>query len=176
MAQEQNSVRGTLTIAEMREFASFTRAEDRYIRRSLDVARGRQDAEQFWGRTRGERASIARQRIVYSVVPELKPLVERGLGQSFKTLMPPLLVLTEFDLLEGTLSSFPAYRFLYERLLGPGVRRWLPSAFCGTAAHPDLAPWRRKGLLQSISEMAATAPAWSPRVPFFFPEWVEKDL
>ena len=174
MSQEQNNTRGTLSIGEMREFASFTRAEDRYIKRSLDVARGRLDVEQFWGRTRQERVSIARQRVVYSVVPELKQLVKKNFDQPLKTLMPPLLEMTAFDLFAGALSSFSAFRFLYERLLGPGVRRWLPSAFCGAAAHPDLAPWRRKGLLQSISEMAATAPTWSQRVPFFFPEWIEK--
>ena len=33
---------------------------------------------------------------------------------------------------------------------------------------------RRKNLLQSISEAAATAPGWSAREPSFYPEWVEK--
>ena len=35
-------------------------------------------------------------------------------------------------------------------------------------------PDKRKVLLQSISEAAATAPGWSTREPVFFPEWVEK--
>ena len=30
-------------------------------------------------------------------------------------------------------------------------------------------------LLQSISENAATAPAWSMREPSFYPAWVDKD-
>ncbi len=34
----------TLTIGELREFASFTSCEQRYIRRSLDIGLGRQDA------------------------------------------------------------------------------------------------------------------------------------
>jgi hypothetical protein len=34
---------------------------------------------------------------------------------------------------------------------------------------------RRKVLLQSISEAAATAPGWSARAPSFFPEWVDKE-
>ena len=61
------------------------------------------------------------------------------------------------------------------RLLGAEVRRWLPSAFCAAAALPHIRPERRKNLLQSISEAAATAPAWSVREPSFFPEWVEQE-
>jgi hypothetical protein len=38
------------------------------------------------------------------------------------------------------------------------------------ASSPD----RRRTLLQSISESAATAPGWSTREPVFWPEWVEK--
>jgi hypothetical protein len=39
---------------------------------------------------------------------------------------------------------------------------------------PHLDPERRRLLLQSISEAAATAHGWSSREPSFFPEWVEK--
>jgi hypothetical protein len=39
---------------------------------------------------------------------------------------------------------------------------------------PHLHPDRRRILLQSISESAATAPGWSSREPVFWPEWVEK--
>ena len=42
------------------------------------------------------------------------------------------------------------------------------------AALPHLHPDRRRLLLQSISESAATAPGWSNRDPVFWPEWVEK--
>ena len=45
---------------------------------------------------------------------------------------------------------------------------------CAAAALPHLHPDRRRLLLQSISEGAATAPGWSNREPSFFPEWVEK--
>jgi hypothetical protein len=39
---------------------------------------------------------------------------------------------------------------------------------------PSSHPERRRALLQSISEAAATAPGWSNREPAFFPEWVDK--
>ena len=77
-------------------------------------------------------------------------------------------------LAEDRIDSFAAYRFLYERLLGAAVRPWLPSAFCAAASLPTLHPDRRRILLQSISESAATAAGWSTREPVFWPEWVEK--
>ena len=54
------AVTGTasLTIAEMREFAGLTAAEQRYIRRSLDIGLGRCDAFRTWGRSSAENAAI----------------------------------------------------------------------------------------------------------------------
>ena len=42
-------------------------------------------------------------------------------------------------------------------------------------ANMQIEPERRKLLLQSISEAAATAPGWSTREPCFYPEWVDKE-
>jgi hypothetical protein len=89
-------------------------------------------------------------------------------------MMGPLVTMTAFDLGQDRLPDFASYRFLYERLIGAAVRPWLPGAFCAAAALPHLHPERRRALLQSISEAAATAPGWSNREPAFFPEWVEK--
>ena len=50
-----------MTISEMREFASFAPCEQRYIRRSLDIALGRGDAEHRWARSGDEIASIRQQ-------------------------------------------------------------------------------------------------------------------
>ena len=52
---------------------------------------------------------------------------------------------------------------------------WLPAAFCAAAALPQIRPARRKMLLQSLSEAAATAPGWSDREPCFYPERVEAE-
>ena len=51
---------------------------------------------------------------------------------------------------------------------------YMVGAFCAAAALPHLHPEKRRTLLQSISEAAATAPGWSNREPAFFPEWVDK--
>ncbi len=88
--------------------------------------------------------------------------------------LAPLVTLAGFDLGQGRLTSFSAFRFLYERLIGAEARPWLPSAFCAAAALPHLHPELRRKLLQSISEAAATASGWSNRQPAFFPHWVEK--
>lgn len=166
----------TMTIAELREFASFDAAEQRYIKRSLDIGLGRQDAFKLWARDATERASIRSQYVAYQ---DLKPLrvirPDEAMLDGIDEFMGQLLRVTAFDLTQERLSSFSAYRFLYERLLGAWARPWLPAAFCGAAALPQIRPDRRKMLLQSLSEAAATAPAWSDRAPAFYPEYVEKE-
>jgi hypothetical protein len=167
-------------LSEMREFAGFSPCEQRYIRRSLDVGLGRHDAFRRWSRGPAEAASIRTQYVIYQDLKLLRSLLKSeaedgaqiGLGD-LESVMGPLLRVTTFDLAQGRLESFSAYRFLYERLLGAEARPWLPGSFCGAAALPHIRPDRRKALLQSISEAAATAPGWSPRAPRFFPEFVE---
>ena len=44
MTKEIGSIPGAMTLAEMKEFASFGSATQRYIRRSLDVGLDRADA------------------------------------------------------------------------------------------------------------------------------------
>lgn len=169
-------------LSEMREFAGFSPCEQRYIRRSLDVGLGRHDAFRRWARGPAEAASIRTQYVIYQDLKLLRSLLrseaEGGEGaglEDLETVMGPLLRVTTFDLAQGRIECFSAYRFLYERLLGAEVRPWLPGAFCGAAALPHIRPERRKELLQSISEAAATAPGWSMRAPRFFPEYVEME-
>ena len=108
-------------------------------------------------------------------IDQLRALVPDDSGlDAAEPFLTPLITLSAFDLGQDRLCSFSAYRFLYERRIGPEVRPWLPSAFCAAAALPHLHPEKRRKLLQSISEAAATAPGWSSRSPAFYPEWVEK--
>ena len=166
----------SLTIAELREFAGFGNAEQRYIKRSLDVGLGRQDAFKLWARDAAETASIRSQYVLYQELKALRgEMPDEGGLEGISQFMGTLIRLTAFDLAQERIACFSAYRFLYERLLGAEVRPWLPSAFCAAAALPQIAPERRKALLHSISEAAATAPGWSARAPMFYPEWVEKE-
>lgn len=166
-----------LILAELREFATFSPCEQRYIRRSLDVGLGRADAFRLWARDGEETASIRQQYVVYQDLKTLRRDLPDADGlDGIERAMGPLLRVTTFDLAQERLSSFCAYRFLYERLLGADVRPWLPAAFCGAAALPQIRPEQRKILLQSISEAAATAPGWSTREPVFYPEFVELEV
>ena len=160
---------------ELREFASFTAREQRYIRRSLDIANKNTNVLPYWSRDLDEVVSIQEQMETYDIVSELRKMMpaefDSGMIGSF---MAPLIELTVADLKQDHIDSFRAYRFLYERLFGALVRPWLPSTFLAAAAVPDIEPHRRKLLLQSVKEEEALLPGWTKREPTFIPEWVEK--
>ena len=166
----------SLAINELREFANFSPSEQRYIKRSLDIGLGRQDAFKLWARDAGEIASIRSQYVAYQELKSLRSAIPDESGfEGISDFMGKLIRVVAFDLAQERLTTFSAFRFLYERLLGATARPWLPAAFCAAAALPQIRPERRKKLLHTISEAAATAPGWSTREPCFFPEWVEKE-
>jgi hypothetical protein len=163
-------------IAEMKKFASFDACEQRYIRRSLDVLRKGVDAEERWSRDTEETASIrAQARLYRTLIPAIRSAIPDDIAvDAASEFMASLITLSAFDLAEGKLLSFAAYRFLYERLLGGSSRPWLPSAYVAAAALPSLHPAMRKSLLSAITEGEAAANGWSSRDTLFDPEWVEK--
>lgn len=175
MGSRMKPAEGAMTLAEMKEFAGFSAATQRYVRRSLDIGLDRDDAMTRWSRDVVEAASIRAQARMYDRLEEIRALVPDDSGlDAVEPFMAPLVTVSAFDLGQGRLTNFSAYRFLYERLVGAEVRPWLPSAFCSAAALPTLHPDLRRKLLQSISEAAATASGWSNRQPAFYPQWVEK--
>jgi len=175
MGARAREAAGTTTLAEMKEFAGFSAATQRYVRRSLDIGLDRDDALDRWSRDVVEAASIRAQARHYEALPDLRARIPDDSGlDGVGSFLAPLTTLAAFDLGQGRITSFSAFRFLYERLMGAGVRPWLPAAFCAAAALPHLHPQLRRTLLQSISEAAATASGWSDRQPAFFPHWVEK--
>jgi hypothetical protein len=175
MGARMRPAEGAMTLAEMKEFAGFAAATQRYIRRSLDVGLDREDALGRWSRDVVEAASIRAQAQHYARLPQIRATVPDDSGlDACEPLLAALVTVSAFDLGQGRITSFSAYRFLYERLVGAQVRPWLPAAFCAAAALPHLHPELRRKLLQSISEAAATASGWSSRQPAFYPYWVEK--
>ncbi len=117
---------GALTLAEMKEFASFPASTQRYIRRSLDIGLGREDALARWSRDVIESASIMAQSRVYSRLEYIRELVPDDSGlDAVEPFMAPLITVSAFDLGQDRLATFGAYRFLYERLIGADVRPWL---------------------------------------------------
>lgn len=162
-------------LGEMKLFASFTAAEQRYIRRSLDVGLKRCDAQQHWARNPSEASEIDAQARRYRMLDLIRAcLPDDDAPDEAESFLASLITLTAFDLREGKISCFDAYRFLYERLIGAEARPWLVSAFCAAAAQPGVHPELRKQLLQSIPVMDVVTPGWSIRSPLFYPEWVEK--
>lgn len=175
MGVQMRPADGAMALAEMKEFAGFPAGTQRYIRRSLDIGLARQDAMRRWSRDVVEAASIKAQARIYMRLDHIRDQLPDDSGlEQMEPFFTPLITSTAFDLGQGRLNSFASYRFLYERLIGGGVRPWLPGAFCAAAALPHLHPDKRRVLLQSISEAAATAPGWSSRQPCFYPEWVDK--
>jgi len=164
----------SMTIADMREFAGFAPCEQRYIKRSLDIGLARCDAFRLWGRSEAENTAIRQQYVAYQDLKSLRSLIpQEGAISEVERFLGKLVRMATFDLGQERISSFSAFRFLYERLLGADVRPYLPAAFCASAALPMIRPERRKILLQSLSEAAATAPGWSDRNPSFYPEFIE---
>jgi hypothetical protein len=163
-----------MPIAEMREFAGFAPAEQRYIKRSIDIGLARTDAFRRWGRSESENVAIRRQYVAYQDLKTLRGLIpEDDTPVEVERFLGKLVRVAAFDLEQERLGCFSAFRFLYERLLGARVRPYLPAAFCAASALPSIRPERRKLLLQSLSEAAATAPGWSEREPVFLPEYVD---
>jgi len=175
MKIETQGPRGSWIFDEMREFAGFPAATQRYIRRSLDVGLGRRNVIQRWARDEEEATSIRSQAIVYMRLDDLCTAVAHcGDLASLEDVMAPLIAMTAFDLGEGRIDGFSSYRFLYERLMGAAARPFLPGAFCAAATLPHLHPETRRRLLRTVNEGPATAIGWSSREPTFMPEWVDK--
>lgn len=162
-------------LGELKQFANFSAAEQRFIRRSLDVGLKRCDALACWSRNPAESERIEGQARRYRLVDLVRACVpDDDSMEATECFLAPLITISVADLAEGKLSGFEAYRFLYERLVGPEVRPWLLSAFCAAASMPTIHPEMRKQLMESIPLQAVVIAGWSIRAPLFYPEWVEK--
>jgi hypothetical protein len=98
-----------------------------------------------WSRDVVESASIKAQSRIYCRLEHIRDHIPDDSGlEQMEPFFAPLVTISAFDLGQGRIGSFAAYRFLYERLLGGAVRPWLPGAFCAAAALPHLHPEKRR--------------------------------
>jgi len=161
-------------VAELAEFARFSREEQHYIERALDPSGG--EGHPYPAAQDMEASASLRQHAAYRELRALRYAIPQpDCPSALDGFMTMLLRVTAQDLARGSLGSFAAYRFLYERLMGAAVRPWLPSAFCGAAALPHIDPDRRRRLLRTLTQVAATAPGWSSAEPQFFPRTLEHE-
>src|SRR5436190_16976328 len=110
-------------LTEMKLFAHFTAAEQRFIRRSLDVGFNRGDPVGRWARSIHEADEIKAQARRYNLLGAIRPcLPDDPEPECAECFLAPLITLSAADVCKGKLTDFEAYRFLYERLLGPEVR------------------------------------------------------
>lgn len=162
---------GAIMLGEMQEFGSFNFATQRFICRSLDVSNIPDVAPDEWGHTSHEAAEIQTQIQVYGLLPGIRRSVPRARAPiNAECFLLPLITVTAFDLSCRCLDSFAAYRFLYERLLGPMVRPWLSAAFAAASALPYFTADERRMLLASVG--AELTDQWSPVESIFYPQWV----
>src|SRR4029453_8152826 len=132
-------------LAEMKLFASFSAAEQRFIRRSLDVGLKRSNAAECWARNAAEAVQIDAQAHRYRLLEPIRACIpDDSDPEAAECFLAPLITLSAGDLGEGKIADFEAFRFLFERLLGAEVRPWLVSAFCAAAALPGIHPELRK--------------------------------
>src|SRR3546814_21076910 len=99
MGTQTKPADGALTLAEMKEFASFSKGTQRYIRRSLDVGLGRRDAIKRWSRDVAEAASIRAQARIYQRLDHIRNYVPdaSGLDVMGPPMAPPV-TMTAFHL------------------------------------------------------------------------------
>ena len=107
MATNTKPADGALTLLEMKEFASFPKGTQRYIRRALDIGLGRRDAIKRWSRDVGEAASIRAQARVYQRLDHIRNYVPDDSGlDAMEPMMAPLVTMTAFDLGQDRLTDF----------------------------------------------------------------------
>ena len=94
-----------MPIAEMREFAGFAPAEQRYIKRSLDIGLARTDAFRRWGRGEAENVAIRRQYVAYQDLKALRGLIpSEGTPQEVERFLGKLVRIAACDLEQERLA------------------------------------------------------------------------
>jgi hypothetical protein len=162
---------GEMMFAEMQEFASFGLEAQRYICRSLDIARSADISPADWARNEREAHDIYAQKQAYRLLSEIRSALPGSDGSmDAEALLFPLISVSMFDIVCGPISDFSEYRFLYERLLGPAVRPWLASAFLAAASSPHLPADIRTELVRSVT--SGLTDRWSSAQPSYQPQWL----
>src|SRR3546814_8277002 len=113
MGTQTKPADGALTLAEMKEFASFSKGTQRYIRRSLDVGLGRRDAIKRWSRDVAEAASIRAQARIYQRLDHIR-------SEEHTSELHSLMRITSsafcFEQKTNLTTHYDSFHFIYRRL------------------------------------------------------------
>lgn len=165
-------------LEEIREFATFPRAVQRYIKVSLDVARNiSSDPVEVWSRNRTERKRIRDQQIAYKDIPIIEGYLSNEMGRDdFAFFCGYTIPMGIFDLKDGPITTFVEFRFLYERILGPNSKIYLAMIYSAVIAAPHINSDVREKLFDSIHlyEVSAPIDSFDSKEPAFIPTWVSK--
>src|SRR3546814_11617133 len=106
MATRSGPAAGDLSLSEIREFAGFPAATQRYIRRSLDIGLERDDAIARWSRDMVEETAISVQARVYHRLLEIRPhLPDDSALDAIERFMAPLNPVRAYALLRTVVVS-----------------------------------------------------------------------
>src|SRR5262245_40059903 len=97
-------------LSEMKLFASLSAAEQRFIRRSLDVGLNRGDAIECWSRSAAETSQIEAQARRYRMLTLIQACIsDDDDPEAAECFLAPLITLSAGDLGEGKITDFEAY-------------------------------------------------------------------
>lgn len=114
-----------------------------YIAESLEIAEI--EADRPWlvstgaeSRTRHPGLWFARMSAYYSL-PAARAAVPKSMAHwELSPFLAAAIMPAVLDLTQGEVDDYPAFRFLYERLLGERAVDWLPSLYLAAAAVPNI--------------------------------------
>jgi hypothetical protein len=165
-------LKGSRLLAELREFASFSRETQRYICRSLEVALTPDVPVNDWARDDRDLESIRLQRQIYPELLRIRTMLAKEVrAVDAEGFLLPLIEATAFDLGCARICAFRPYRFLYERLLGAAARPWLPTAFLAAAGLPYFPARASRQLISTIEY--GLSDDWPTTEPAYWPSWID---
>ena len=167
-------LKGAKMMAELREFANFSRETQQFICQSLDIAFYPDVPVENWARDDEHAERITAQKQVYRALPGIRSALPRSCAPvDAEAFLYPLIEASAFDISCAQIATFAQYHFLYERLLGARVRPWLPTAFMTAASLPYIPADIRQALIATAGD--ALTDHWSNVEPVYWPRLLGED-
>jgi hypothetical protein len=167
-------LKGAKMMAELREFANFSRETQQFICQSLDIAFYPDLPIKNWARDDDHAESIAAQKQVYRALSGIRSALPHSSAPvDAEAFLYPLIEASAFDISCAQIASFEQYRFLYERLLGARARPWLATAFMTAASLPYIPADIRQALIATAGD--ALTDDWSSAEPVYWPKLLGED-